>query len=86
MDRHTEKEAREYIRAGTIAAAIYNVNRDSKKHPQAITAADIFPGIVGPAKEHEREASSAELDMFFRGVAAQFHKNGKSKTDGVSVG
>lgn len=77
MERHEEKEKREFIRFGTVAAAIYNVNRDPKRHPQAFTAADIFPGIAGPAPA-EREATVAELDMFFHAVAAQYKKTGKN--------
>lgn len=54
-------------------AATYNVNRDPKKHPQAITAADIFPGIAGTAREN-REATAAELDLFFTGIVVEQQK------------
>ena len=35
-------ERAEYIRAGNVAAAIYNVHRDPKKH-ESLTWKDIFP-------------------------------------------
>ncbi|CAD6536410.1 hypothetical protein LMG27952_03145 [Paraburkholderia hiiakae] len=33
------------LRAGVIAAAIYNVNRDSKKHPTPFGPSDVIPWL-----------------------------------------
>ncbi len=40
---YLDTEARDDMRAGTIAAAIYNVNRGKKSRP--LSAADIFPHL-----------------------------------------
>jgi hypothetical protein len=70
LHSHEERERREYIRVGTVAAAIYNVNRDPKRRAQLFTYRDIFPH----AEVEPREATDAEIDMFFTGVIAEQQK------------
>lgn len=48
MDRWTDKENREYLRTGTIAAHALNPYRDNKFHPAPFTAFDIFPHLPKP--------------------------------------
>lgn len=36
------------LRAGVIAAAIYNVNRDSKKNPKPFGPKDVLPWMAAP--------------------------------------
>lgn len=59
--------------AGTIAAAVYNVNRDAKKHPKAWTHEDIFPQPKAPQSE-------AEVKAVFLNLAAAY--SGKVEQDG----
>lgn len=46
-------DARQDIRDGTIAALIYNTNRDSKKDPQGRAWWDFFRNAMAPPKEPE---------------------------------
>lgn len=69
MERWEEQENREFIRAGTIAASIYNVNRDSQKYPNPITALDIFPHLPAPPPVPVTpEEAKRNLDRFFGNV------------------
>jgi hypothetical protein len=43
------------LRAGVLAAAVYNVNRDVKKRPEPFAAADVIPWLGGLSKEVEPE-------------------------------
>jgi hypothetical protein len=62
MEQSIEKEQREFLRIGTIVAAIYNVNRDPKRHPKPITAFDIFSIPKPPeAKAEPEKPSKAQL-------------------------
>lgn len=45
-----EKEKKENIRAGTIAAAIYEIKRDRKKRNKPYTWKDFFPDIETESK------------------------------------
>jgi hypothetical protein len=40
----------EDIRLGTVAAAIYNVQRDTKAHPEPFGASDVFSWMDRPEK------------------------------------
>lgn len=42
IEQWQNKENREFLRAGTIAAAALNPHLDRKRHPQALTAHDFF--------------------------------------------
>ena len=72
MELHEEKERRKFARAGTIAAATYNVNRDSKKRAQPFTCQDIFPHLADG--EENQEATAEAIDLFFTGLVAQYQK------------
>lgn len=41
------QEARDFLRAGTVAAMVVEVNRDTKKRSAPYTAETIFPHIAG---------------------------------------
>lgn len=58
QERETERLR---VFAGTIAAAVYNVNRDTKKHPKAFTADDIFP--QAPKAQTETEVKAVFLNL-----------------------
>lgn len=60
------------MRAGEIAAAIYNVNRDPKKRSQPFRYTDIFPSTKQDAEP--RAASDAEVDTFFVVLAGSRRK------------
>ena len=45
VEGYERQEARAFLRAGTVASLIIEVNRDSKKRGKPYTAADIFPHI-----------------------------------------
>ncbi len=68
--RHQEQIRRDFFRSGTIAAAIYNVNRDPRKTPP-FKASDIFTWLAEPQKEPTPEEEEAALDFFFGGLMAQ---------------
>lgn len=69
-ERHEERERREYERSGTIAAAIYNAS--AGRPGRQLSHKDIFPDAAGAPQA--REASGAEIDLFFTGVAAAQQK------------
>ncbi|AET90680.1 hypothetical protein BSFA1_10950 [Burkholderia sp. SFA1] len=46
----------EDLRAGVIAAATYNVNRDTKKRPEPLGPSDVIPWIGGLTKRDEPAA------------------------------
>lgn len=77
MERHREKEHRKFVRAGVVAAAVYNVNRDPRRQPRAFTSADIFP-FLDDRGAAERDVSEAELDFFFQGVAIAHQRTGNA--------
>ncbi|SAK65381.1 hypothetical protein AWB80_03067 [Caballeronia pedi] len=45
----------EDLRAGVIAAATYNVNRDTRKRPEPLGPSDVIPWIGGLMKREEPE-------------------------------
>lgn len=51
------------VLAGTVAAAVYNVNRDTKKRPEPLSYADIFP-------EPQKRQSEAQVKAVFLNLAA----------------
>ena len=59
------QENREFFRIGTVAAAIYNVNRDPKRHPQALDAFDIFPISRPPAPKLTPDELLQNADRVF---------------------
>ena len=80
IERWEEREKLAFVRAGAVAAAVYNSVRDSKKHPQAIVPSDIFPLLKD---KHNDEMSPAQeaaaLDLFFSGIK---HDAQKRKQNG----
>ncbi len=78
MDRWTEKENREFLRAGTVAAAALNPYR--KAHSKAITAADIFNlGQVIPKPIPTKKQLIANADKVFSIVNARALKLARKK-------
>jgi hypothetical protein len=70
-----KKEKREFLRAGTVAAAVYNTVRDSKRRAEAFTAKDVFPVLTPSAERSEPvSAEAAAIDLFFSGVKRQAQK------------
>jgi hypothetical protein len=59
MERWQERENREFLRAGTIAAAAVNPHRDSRRHPEAYTAVDFFD-LPRPARPKPTAAEIAQ--------------------------
>lgn len=77
MDRWQEKENREFLRAGTIAAASLNPYRDSKSHPEPFTAYDIFALPRPPAPPRPKLSKAeviARLDPIFKARNARLKK------------
>jgi len=60
------------MRAGEIAAAIYNVNRDPKRHAAPFRYTDIFPSTKQDAAP--AAASDAQVDTFFVALAGSRRK------------
>jgi hypothetical protein len=46
------------LRIGSTVAAIYNVNRDSQKHPDGFAVADVFPWVAATVKPAEVPATT----------------------------
>ena len=63
------------LRAGTVAAAVYNVNRDQEKHPGAFSPLEFTPWNAASEKLEpaavvlDPEAASALLDAVLFGKA-----------------
>jgi hypothetical protein len=68
--RHQDRIRRDFFRSGTIAAAIYNVNRDPVKTP-FFKASDIFPGLAEPQKKPTPEDEAAALEFYFGSIIAE---------------
>lgn len=69
MERWEEREQREYLRAGTIAAAAINPYRDTKHRPEPFTAFDFF-NIPRPKRKQQRPTKAELLgkaETFFGG-------------------
>jgi len=77
MDRWQEKENREFLRAGTIAAAALNPYR--KSHSKAITAADIFNLPKPPKLPLTKRQLIANADKVFSIVNARARKQAQKK-------
>ncbi len=77
MDRWTEKENREFLRAGTVAAAALNPYR--KAHSKAITAADIFNLPKPPPQKPTKKQLIANADKVFSIVNARALKLARKK-------
>ena len=73
--RHQDRIRRDFFRSGTIAAAIYNVNRDPHKTP-FFKATDIFPGLAEPEKEPTPEDEEAALEFYFGNIIAEHNRRG----------
>ena len=48
---YQEREKRADHRAGTVAAALWELHRDSEKRQEPFTSNDFFPGSTEPQKE-----------------------------------
>lgn len=55
LDRRGVRDRREDRRAGTVAAAVYNVHRDRKRHPDPLTWEDLFPEHSRPKESQSPE-------------------------------
>lgn len=84
MDRWHEREQRALVRAGTIAAAIYNVNRDPKKHPKGFTARDIFDLPAPPRGRRTTADLIKRAESFFGAHNAAVAHQGARRKGGVS--
>jgi len=73
--RHQDRIRRDFFRSGTIAAAIYNVNRDPVKNP-FFKASDIFTFLAGPENEPTPEDEEAALEFYFGSIIAQHARRG----------
>lgn len=72
MERWNDRENREFLRAGTIAASALNPYRDSKRFPAAITAFDIFPHLPKPAPILPTpEEAARNMERFFQRMDRQ---------------
>lgn len=59
-----EKYSPEWIRAGGIQAAIWSVNRDTKKKPDPWTWEDIYPHAAGKKPEPDPDELSQKVAAF----------------------
>ena len=59
---HEEQRKDTWWRAGEQIAAVYNVQRDTKKHG-TLDAVDIFPFLLTPKERAAREWSKLEAQM-----------------------
>lgn len=73
QERWEEKQKFRFIRAGTIAAAIYEVNRDHRKRSVPFSYLDIFPFLK---PEQSAEDEEAALEAMFSRLGIQ-KSNGK---------
>jgi hypothetical protein len=71
--RHQDRIRRDFFCSGTIAAAIYNVNRNPHKTP-FFKASDIFPGLAEPEKEATPEDEEAALEFYFSTIIAEHNR------------
>ena len=67
MDRLRDSENRALVCAGTIAAAVYNVNRDTKRNPKGFTASDIFDLPAPPPPRRTKAEMIKRAENFFGG-------------------
>ncbi len=71
IEGHERQEARAFLRAGTVAAMVVEVNRDSKKRSRPYSAEDIFPHIkqllidaeTAAAREPKQSTQSVEQQI-----------------------
>jgi len=70
-DRHRAREKMLDRRAGTIAVAIYNVNRDTTKYPKAWDWTDVFTEHKPPPKPMTEDEMIKAMDMM---VARTAHR------------
>lgn len=67
MERWNDRENREFLRAGTIAASALNPYR--KQHADYITAFDIFPHLPQPRPALPTPEEAAQnMRSFFKGL------------------
>jgi len=52
---YQRKQRDKYWHTGEVIAALYNVNRDSQKHPEPYGAIDIFPWLLTEKEKVERK-------------------------------
>lgn len=72
MERWEEKENREYLRAGTIAAAAANPYRGKDRQNRPLTAHDFFNLPRPEPREPSAKERAARMDEFFRVHNAKF--------------
>lgn len=65
MERWEEKENREFLRAGTIAAAALSPYVDHKQHPYPLTAHDFFNLPKPPAPKPTPNELAARAEAIF---------------------
>lgn len=77
MDRWQEKENREFLRAGTIAAA--SLNPHLKQHSQALSAYDIFNIPRPPEPKASKKQLIANAERVFSIINARAKKTEKKR-------
>lgn len=78
LNRQVEREKREYLRAGIVAAAIYNANPFRGKNSKAVSPLDFVPSFGEVQKKAGiREQVQALTEIFGCGPSKPSKKKGR---------
>jgi hypothetical protein len=68
LDRYRRARRHELYCAAVTASAVYNVNRDPKKHPEPIGPEDLIGSEPGNAPAKPNRQSADDMLLIVRGV------------------